>query len=119
MQSQALFFGYIWSAIFLLLSYKFSKFFLLPSLVFFIITLLRPQFFINSKILPYWIIFGNFIGKINGKIIMFLLFFTIFTPIGLLLRLIGKDLLQKKLDKKANSYFTKRHTQPSSMINQF
>jgi hypothetical protein len=58
-------------------------------------------------------------GKVNSKIIISVLFFFIFAPIGIFLRLIKKDLLNKKLNKKVESYFVKRETQPGSMINQF
>ncbi|MDP8259608.1 MAG: SxtJ family membrane protein [Candidatus Gygaella obscura] len=44
---------------------------------------------------------------INTRLILGLLFFLIFTPIGLLLRLFKKDLLERKIDKNQNSYWIK------------
>ena len=36
------------------------------------------------------------------------MFYIIFTPIGIILRVFRKDLLDQKIDKKANSYWIKR-----------
>jgi len=47
------------------------------------------------------------------------LFYLFFTPVAFILRLFGKDLLNKKLDKNKESYWTNRETQPESMKNQF
>ena len=65
---------------------------------------------INSKLLSplnkIWVMFGELIGKIIAPIVMGIIFFLIITPIGLFMRLIGKDLLQTKFSKK-NSYWIK------------
>ena len=55
---------------------------------------------INSKILSplnkLWSKFGIFLGKIISPIIMGIIFFLVVTPIGLLMRLLGKDLINLK-----------------------
>ena len=112
-------FGYIWSAIFVFFAIKFHAFFWFIALIFFAVSYFSPAFFVKTKIIDYWMIFGNFIGKINSTIIMFLLFFVFFMPIGFCLKLFGKDLLHKKLQPNSNSYFIARKIQPGSMINQF
>jgi hypothetical protein len=48
-----------------------------------------------------------------------MLYFGFFTPISLVLKLLGKDLLNKKIDKSQESYWVERKTQPQSMKNQF
>ena len=62
---------------------------------------------INSKLLYplnlVWVKFGELIGKIVAPLVMALIFFIILTPIGIFLRLIGKDLLNIKLNN--NNYF--------------
>jgi hypothetical protein len=62
--------------------------------------------------------FGEMLGKIIAPIIMSLIFFTVITPIGLLTRLTGKDLLKLKFSKK-NSYWIKRNKTLGSMKMQF
>lgn len=89
---------------------------LLTSLVFFILGLL------NSKILEplkkIWIKIGELLGTIIAPIVMFLVFFIILTPIGILLRIFGKDLLNLKKNKLIKSYWINRKN-ISSMNRQF
>ena len=77
---------------------------------------------INSKLLyPFnliWVKFGELIGKIVAPLVMALIFFIILTPIGLFLRLIGKDLLNVKLNNN-KTYWIKRDKKPGSMKRQF
>lgn len=49
-----------------------------------------------------------FIGWFTSVITLLIAFYLIFTPIGILARLFGRDLLDQKIDKKASSYWTKR-----------
>ena len=55
---------------------------------------------INSKILTplnrIWFKFGIILGKIISPIIMGIIFFLVVTPIGLIMRMLGKDLLNLK-----------------------
>ena len=77
---------------------------------------------INSKLLYplnlLWVKFGELIGKIVAPLVMALIFFIILTPIGLFLRLIGKDLLNVKLNNN-KTYWIKRDKKPGSMKRQF
>ena len=76
------------------------------SLIFFILGAL------NSKVLTplnnYWIKLGELLGKIIAPFVMFLIFFVAVTPIGLLMKLIGKDLINLKYNKKIKSYWISR-----------
>ena len=77
---------------------------------------------INSKLLYplnlIWVKFGELIGKIVAPLVMALIFFLILTPIGIFLRLIGKDLLNIKLNNN-KTYWIKRDKKPGSMKRQF
>ena len=72
-----------------------------------------------KKFYDIWIMIGEFIGGVISKIIMFALYFGVFTPYSIFLKIIGKDLLNKKIDKSRESYWTEREKQPESMKNQF
>ena len=74
---------------------------------------------LTTKIYNGWIKFGDTIGKVTSKIILFVLFFLLFTPIALFLRVIGKDLLDKKIKRDKKSYWIEREEQPTSMKYQF
>ncbi len=77
----------------------------------------------NSKILsPFnnlWIKFGEFLGRIIAPIVMALVYFIILTPISLLVRVFGKDLLGLKFLKKQNSYWINRKKDLGKMDKQF
>ena len=77
---------------------------------------------ISSKLLSplnlIWIKFVTLIGKIIAPIVMAIIYFVILTPIGLCVRLFGKDLLNLKFSKKS-SYWIKREKRIGSMRKQF
>ena len=78
---------------------------------------------INSKILsPFnkaWVKFGEILGLIIAPIIMALVYFIILTPISLILRMFGKDLLGLKFMKKQDTYWIKRVKKLGTMKKQF
>ena len=78
---------------------------------------------INSKLLSplnkIWIKLGEVLGIIISPIVMFLVYFIILTPVSLIVRLFGKDLLGVKFLKKNDSYWIKRKSNLGSMNNQF
>ena len=77
---------------------------------------------LNSKLLNplniIWVKFGELLGRIIAPVVMAIIYFIIVTPIGLFMRLIGKDLLNIKFSK-ANTYWIKREKKISSMKKQF
>ena len=78
---------------------------------------------INSKLLTplnvLWFKFGMILGAIISPIVMGIVFFLVVTPIGLILRIMGKDLLNKKYDKEKETYWIKRDTSIGTMKRQF
>jgi len=119
-------FGLIWTSIFFIIAiYPILKgdnlkiWALAIAIAFLTISLLYPQLYKTTHFYQNWIKFGEIIGKINSKIIIFILFYFIFLPIGILLKLFKKDLLNKKIDKSATTYFIDRKYQPIEMNNQF
>ncbi len=52
------------------------------------------------------------IGWVNTKILLFLTFYLIITPIGLIMRLFGKDFLNQKIERNKSSYWIKREEAP-------
>ncbi len=55
-----------------------------------------------------WMKFAFVLAWINTRIILGLFFFLVLTPIGLAMRFAGKDLLDKRMDRSAKSYWVKR-----------
>ena len=90
--------------------------FLLISFIFLILGL------INSKILnplnKLWFKFGIFLGKIVSPIVMGIIFFFVVTPTGIIMRFLGKDLLNLKYNNN-KSYWIEKTGPKSKMRNQF
>ena len=117
-------FGLIWSVIFCLYSIyplfytnNIKIWSLIISFLFFIISIFKPKFLKIFYII--WIKFGNLMGFIISGIIMFILYYFLFTPISILLTIAGKDLLNKKIDRNAKTYWLSRKVQANSMKKQF
>ena len=77
---------------------------------------------INSKILiplnRLWFKFGLLLGKFISPLIMGIIFFIVVTPIGIIMRLLKKDLLNLKYNKK-QTYWIDKSGPKSKMKNQF
>ena len=77
---------------------------------------------INSKILTplnrLWFKFGLLLGKFISPLIMGIIFFIVVTPIGIIMRLLKKDLLNLKYNKK-ETYWIDKSGPKSIMKNQF
>ena len=75
------------------------------SLLFLILGLL------NSKLLTplnkIWFMFGLFLGKIISPMIMGIIFFFVVTPIGIIMKILKKDLLNLKFNQKKSYWIDK------------
>ena len=89
---------------------------LITSLIFLILGL------INSRTLTplnkLWFKFGILLGKIVSPIIMGIIFFLVVTPIGFIMRILGKDVLNLKFNAN-KSYWIEKTGPKSKMKNQF
>ena len=78
---------------------------------------------LNSKLLSplnsFWIKFGELLGKMIAPVVMVIIYFLILTPISLIVRLFGKDLLGLKFSKQLKTYWMKRKKDLGSMDKQF
>ena len=85
------------------------------SLVFLIITIIKPNLF--TFLNKLWIKFGILLGKIISPIVMGLVFFFVVTPIGIFVKIIKKDVMG--LNRGASSYWITREDKIQSMKKQF
>jgi hypothetical protein len=67
----------------------------------------------------YWFKLGIFLNKIFQPIIMAILFYLIFTPYGLFLRILGKNYINIKIEKSSKTYWILRDDKKINMKNQF
>jgi len=117
-------FGLIWAGIFMFIGLiplikhgDIRIWAIVVSFIFIALSILKPE--LLTQFYKIWMKIGNFIGNIISKVMISVLFFLIFTPIAIILRLAGKDLLNKKISKSQKSYWIEREVQPESMKNQF
>ena len=77
---------------------------------------------LNSKLLTplnkLWFKFGIFLGKVISPLLLGIIFFGVVTPTSLLMRLLRKDLLNLKFNKK-KTYWNEKEAPRSKMKNQF
>ena len=77
----------------------------------------------NSKLLTplnlLWTKFGILLGNVFAPIVMSFIFFLVVTPIGLLMRIMGRDLLRTKYNKSGKTYWIKREKRITKMNQQF
>ena len=89
---------------------------LVISIIFFVLGL------INSKILTplnkLWFKFGIILGNFIAPIVMGIIFFLVVTPTGIIMKLLGKDLIKLKKNNE-KSYWIEKKNIKSSMKNQF
>ena len=90
---------------------------LIISLIFLILGLLKSK--ILTPLNRLWFKFGIFLGKIVSPLVMGVIFFFVVTPIGLIMRVFNKDVLNLKFDKVKKSYWIEKSGPKSKMKNQF
>ncbi len=116
-------FGIVFSIVFLIISLwpllsqnEIRIWSLIISVIFFILGIF------NSKLLlplnKIWFKFGMFLGNFIAPIVMGIVFFLVVTPTALIMRLLGKDLLNLKKNNK-NSYWIEKDNSNSNLKNQF
>jgi len=123
-QSSEKSFGVVFSIVFLIValyplinSESLRIWALVVSIIFFLLAFLAPKILVLPNKL--WFKFGLLIGSIVAPIVMAFVYFFTVLPTGLIMRLLGKDLLKQKLNKNAKSYWIKRSEPMGTMKNQF
>ena len=90
---------------------------ILIALIFLVLGLLNSR--ILSPLNKVWMKLGEMIGRIIAPIVMLIVYFLILTPLSLLVRLFGKDLIEMKFNNNIKSYWIKRKKHLGTMDKQF
>jgi len=116
-------FGYLFFGVFLALAVwvyvknqNLNYWLIGTSIIFLILTLIKSK--LLDVLNDLWIKFGELLGKIIAPIVMSIVFFLIVTPIGLVLKIVKKDLLKLKFNND-NSYWVEKSKTIESMDKQF
>lgn len=117
-------FGYFFSAVFLILSLVFylmsNENFL--SIFIFSFILLIITYFIPDILTPLnklWELFGILLHKIVSNFIIIVIYFSVFSTMGIFLRIFGFDPFNKKEFKKNKTYWKLREDQPNKFRDLF
>ena len=89
---------------------------LIISIIFLVLGLLNSR--LLTPLNKIWIRFGLLLGRIVSPLVMCVIFFVVVTPIGLIMRIFNKDLLNLKFNND-KSYWIKKTGPKSKMKNQF
>ena len=105
-------FGITFSCVFMLI---FIYFFFNYNTVSYILLILSIFYFPNKL----WLIFSKYLSKLTSPIILFILYFFIFTPMGILIRALKKNYLDLKPIKNETTYWKLREEKSSNLEKQF
>ncbi len=90
---------------------------IIVAIIFLILGLVNSNFL--TPLNKLWFKFGKLLGSIVAPIVMGIVFFLVITPTGIIMKMLGKDLLNKKYNNKIKSYWINREKSKSSMKQQF
>lgn len=74
----------------------------IAAVVFAVLALLRPV--LLGPVNRIWLKISDVLGWVNTRLVMGIMFFLLIAPIGILMRLFGKDTLDNKLSEEETSY---------------
>jgi len=92
----------------------------ITSAAFFLVAFALPR--ILAPLNKLWMRFGLLLHQIVSPVVLGILFYLFVTPMGLVMRLFGKDFLRLRFDSSARSYWIERDPpgpKPDSLNNQF
>lgn len=119
-------FGFFFTFVFALAAFYFfisadlilAQIFTAGSLIFSVISLVKSEALLPLNKL--WMRFGLILGTIVSPIVLGMIFFGIFTPIAIIMRLSGRDELRLKFTGKSSYWVTRSVLiKPDSFRNQF
>lgn len=90
------------------------------SALFLVLALAVPR--VLSPLNRGWMRFGLLLHRFVSPVVLGIMFFLVVTPMGLVMRAIGKDMLRLRFDRRASTYWIERSPpgpQPDSLDNQF
>ncbi len=106
-------FGFVFVAVFLVVgllplfsSRHVRGWSLIVAAVFLAVSLAAPAML--APLNRLWAQFGLLLHRIVSPVVLGIMFFGVITPMGLLMRLLGKDLLRLRADPDAKSYWVDR-----------
>lgn len=85
------------------------------SLTFFVLGFIMPS--LLKPVYIFWMKSAFILGWINTRLLLLIIFYLIFTPFALTMKLFGVDLLDRKIDKAKESYWKNKEKRKFSPLN--
>jgi len=85
------------------------------SATFFLLAAMAPS--LLKPVYIGWMKLAFLLSWINTRLILFIIFYLLFTPMAIAIRLFRVDLLDRKIDRLKESYWKKREKIPFSPLN--
>ena len=98
-------FGWTFAGIFMLIAF-FQPWLLAAAALTAAVTLYRAHWLAPAK--RAWMKFGELLHHVVSPLVMGLIFFGVFTPVGIVMRLFGRDAMNRAWDPAARTYWTER-----------
>ncbi len=90
---------------------------MIPFLVsggFLLVSCIFPQ--VMGIIYKPWMLMAEFLQRINTMILLAIIFYLVFTPWAMVLKIMGKDFMERKWDKTSSSYWKTSEPQPEKYM---
>jgi hypothetical protein len=84
-----------------------------------VLALLRVITPLFKAIYRFWVAFSVVLGYFVSRVLLTIIFYLVITPTGLLMRLCGKDPMERKWDPEATTYWKKREQDPDASIERY
>jgi len=99
-------FGWTFAALFFLVGAFAHPWMMAVGVVLAVVTLARAHWLAPLKVA--WMRFGELLNKIVSPVVMGVIFFVVFTPVALFMRLTGRDALARRYEPALPSYWKRR-----------
>lgn len=98
-------FGWTFTGVFVLGAFLYP-WAMLAALAMAVVTMARQQWL--TPLNRSWMKLGELMGRVVNPLVLGLIFFGLFTPVGIVMRLAGRDVLTRKWEAARRSYWVER-----------
>ena len=99
-------FGWTFAALFVLIGALSHPWLIALGALFAVVTVTRAELLAPLK--RAWMRLGELLNRVVSPLVMAVIFFAVFTPVGLVMRAFGRDALSLRYEPKADSYWKRR-----------
>jgi hypothetical protein len=99
-------FGWTFTVLFLLVGAVYSPWLIILSAALAVVTLTRAHWLAPLK--HAWMKFGELLHHVVSPIVMGVIFFGVFTPTAMIMRVIGRDAMARSFEPAAPTYWKRR-----------